>query len=71
MKCVAVVSGGLDSAVLAYHLRVDGWELRLVSFDYGQRHRTELDHAAALAAGLAARHDVIDLRSAASGGRPA
>jgi 7-cyano-7-deazaguanine synthase len=53
----------LDSAVLAYHLRVDGWELRLVSFDYGQRHRTELDHAATLAAGLEARHDIIDLRS--------
>jgi 7-cyano-7-deazaguanine synthase len=53
----------LDSAVLAHRLLADGWELRLVSFDYGQRHRTELDHAARLAAGLGARHDVIDLRS--------
>jgi 7-cyano-7-deazaguanine synthase len=63
MRCVAVVSGGLDSAVLAHHLRADGWDLRLVSFDYGQRHRTELQHAATLAAGLDARHDVVDLRS--------
>jgi 7-cyano-7-deazaguanine synthase len=53
----------LDSAVLAYHLQVDGWELRLVSFDYGQRHRVELDHAATLAAGLDVPHDVVDLRS--------
>lgn len=60
--CVAVVSGGLDSAVLAHHLRADGWDLRLVSFDYGQRHRVELEHAGALAAGLDARHDVVDLR---------
>ena len=60
---VAVVSGGLDSAVLAHHLRNHGWELRLLSFDYGQRHAKELDCAAVLAAGLGARHDVVDLRS--------
>lgn len=63
---VAVVSGGLDSAVLAFHLRAEGWGLRLVSFDYGQRHAVELDHARRLAADLGSdvRHDVIDLRSA-------
>lgn len=62
-SCVAVVSGGLDSAVLAHHLRADGWQLRLLSFDYGQRHRVELECAGRLAAGLGARHDVVDLRS--------
>ena len=62
--CVAVVSGGLDSAVLAHHLRNHGWDLRLLSFDYGQRHAKELDHARLLAAALDARHDVVDLRSA-------
>jgi 7-cyano-7-deazaguanine synthase len=62
--CVAVVSGGLDSAVLAHHLRNHGWDLRLLSFDYGQRHVTELDHARTLAGTLDARHDVVDLRSA-------
>ena len=61
---VAVVSGGLDSAVLAHVLRADGWELRLVSFDYGQRHAVELEHARALAAALGVPHDVVDLRSA-------
>ena len=61
--CVAVVSGGLDSAVLAHHLRDEGWDLRLVSFDYGQRHRVELDHASAMAGALGATHDVVDLRS--------
>ena len=62
-SCVAVVSGGLDSAVLASHLRDDGWDLRLLSFDYGQRHAKELDCAGVLAARLGARHDVVDLRS--------
>ena len=61
--CVAVVSGGLDSAVLAHHLRDHGWGLRLLSFDYGQRHAKELDCARVLAAALGARHDVVDLRS--------
>lgn len=62
--CVAVVSGGLDSAVLAHHLRGEGWALRLLSFDYGQRHARELEHADRLAARLGARHDVVDLSSA-------
>lgn len=61
---VAVVSGGLDSAVLAHHLRAEGWVLRLLSFDYGQRHAVELSHAHRLAADISARIDVVDLRSA-------
>lgn len=61
---VAVVSGGLDSAVLAHHLRAEGWGLRLLSFDYGQRHAVELDRARVLAGHLGAPHDVVDLRSA-------
>lgn len=60
---VVVVSGGLDSAVLAHHLAaVPDSAIRLLSFDYGQRHRKELDHAARLAGALDARHDVVDLR---------
>jgi 7-cyano-7-deazaguanine synthase len=61
--CVAIVSGGMDSAVLAHHLRAEGWSLRLLSFDYGQRHAKELDHARKLAAALGAPHEVVDLRS--------
>lgn len=61
--CVAVVSGGLDSAVLAHHLRADGWALHLVSFDYGQRHNVELEHATSMAAAMGVAHDVIDLRA--------
>lgn len=61
---VTVVSGGLDSSVLAHHLRAEGWKLRLLSFDYGQRHAVELTYARALGERLGCRHDVVDLRSA-------
>lgn len=60
---VGVVSGGLDSTTMAFALRAVGSQLSLVSFDYGQRHRTELDAARAVAQQLGAPHDVIDLRS--------
>jgi 7-cyano-7-deazaguanine synthase len=67
MKVVAVMSGGLDSTVLGYLLRSQGHELRVISFDYGQRHRKELDYARAVAADLAAPWTLIDLAVAGLG----
>jgi 7-cyano-7-deazaguanine synthase len=61
---VCVVSGGLDSSVLAHHVRAEKRIVRLLSFDYGQRHAKELEYAALLARDLRAQHDVVDLRSA-------
>jgi 7-cyano-7-deazaguanine synthase len=61
---VAVVSGGLDSTVMAYALRAEGHRLHAISFDYGQRHRRELDCARALAADLGAPWELVDLRAA-------
>jgi 7-cyano-7-deazaguanine synthase len=59
---VAIVSGGMDSTVLAYLMHHSGARLTLLSFDYGQRHRTELDYARRTALALAAEHHVVDLR---------
>lgn len=61
MKAIAIVSGGMDSVTLAYLLRDQGYDLHLLSFDYGQRHRKELQFAGLCAAALGARHDVINL----------
>jgi len=61
---VAVVSGGLDSTVMAYALRAEGHRLHAISFDYGQRHRKELDCARDLAADLGAPWELVDLRAA-------
>ena len=44
-KAVVLVSGGLDSATVLAIARREGWELHAISFDYGQRHRFELDSA--------------------------
>ena len=42
---VAVVSGGIDSVTLAHLLHSQGWNLHLLAFDYGQRHKKELEFA--------------------------
>ncbi|MGH3871581.1 MAG: 7-cyano-7-deazaguanine synthase QueC [Pseudonocardiaceae bacterium] len=60
---VLAASGGLDSTTLAYHLHAAGVRLVLLSCDYGQRHRRELEFAAALAIRLGIRHHRVDLRS--------
>src|SRR5260370_9587461 len=58
---LVVCSGGLDSVTLAHKVGVEQRLIHLVSFDYGQRHRKELDFARACAARLRVAHDVIDI----------
>jgi 7-cyano-7-deazaguanine synthase len=63
---VLLLSGGLDSATCGALARRDGFELFAVSFDYGQRHRAELDAARQVAEHLGVRRHVtvpIDLRA--------
>ena len=61
MSIVAICSGGLDSVTLAYKVASESALKRLVSFDYGQRHRKELAFARHCAEALRVPHDVIDL----------
>jgi 7-cyano-7-deazaguanine synthase len=63
MRIVAVVSGGIDSVVMAHHLAAQGHELHLVAVDYGQRHSKELVFAAATARRLNAPYEEVDLRA--------
>jgi len=58
---LVVCSGGLDSVTLAHKVAVEQRLIRLVSFDYGQRHRKELAFAHACAARLRVAHDVVDI----------
>lgn len=62
MKTLVVCSGGLDSVSLAHIVARDHDLARLVSFDYGQRHRKELDFAAEAATRLGVPHHLIDMR---------
>ena len=51
---VILLSGGLDSATTLAIAQRQGFACHAVSFDYGQRHRTELDAAARVAERLGA-----------------
>jgi len=64
-KAVCLLSGGLDSTTCLALARRDGYECYALSFDYGQRHLTELDAARRVAGSIgAAAHRIakIDLR---------
>ncbi|MFJ4700650.1 7-cyano-7-deazaguanine synthase QueC [Streptomyces sp. NPDC088768] len=60
---VLIASGGMDSAVTAYELRDRGSEVFLLLFDYGQRHRIELEHLAQISERLAVPYATVDLSS--------
>ena len=62
-KGVVVFSGGMDSATLLYSLLGRSPEVHALGFNYGQRHRKELQYAAALAADLGVPYTVVDLGS--------
>lgn len=64
MKCILVIlSGGMDSSVLLYQLHREGHDVSALSFDYGQRHRKELDCARDLCARLGVPWALADLSS--------
>jgi len=43
-KAIAICSGGLDSTVMLYEMVHRGIETIVLSFDYGQKHKIELDY---------------------------
>jgi 7-cyano-7-deazaguanine synthase len=58
-KAVCLLSGGLDSAVCLAVARSEGYECYALTFDYGQRHRVELEAAARVARNLGAIRHVV------------
>ncbi len=68
-KAVVMLSGGLDSATVLAMAREQDYETYALSFDYGQRHRSELQAAARVALALGAReHRIVKLDLTGWGG---
>ena len=44
-KAVLSLSGGMDSSSLLLHLLANGYEVTALGFDYGQKHKIELERA--------------------------
>lgn len=68
-KAVILLSGGLDSATVVAMAKAEGYACYTMSFDYGQRHRAELNAAARVAQDLGVvEHKVIGLNLNGIGG---
>lgn len=68
-KAVVLLSGGLDSATILAQARAAGFACYSMSFDYGQRHRVELQAAERVAAQLGVvEHKVVGLNLNGIGG---
>ena len=68
-KAVILLSGGLDSATVVAMAKADGYACYTMSFDYGQRHRAELQAAERVARQLGViEHKVIGLDLNGMGG---
>ena len=49
-QAVLSLSGGMDSSTLLLHLLANDYDVTALSFDYGQKHRVELERAQSLVA---------------------
>jgi 7-cyano-7-deazaguanine synthase len=61
MTAVVVTSGGMDSTTAVYWARHFFGDIECMSFDYGQRHKKELEYAAETAKRLGVKHNIVDL----------
>jgi 7-cyano-7-deazaguanine synthase len=58
-NAVVLFSGGMDSATVLAYAKSQGFDCYCISFDYGQRHRYELEAASKLAKEFAVREHFI------------
>ena len=62
-QAVLSLSGGMDSSSLLLHLLANGYEVTALGFDYGQKHKVELERAKSLV-------DYVNEKNCGCGGKP-
>jgi 7-cyano-7-deazaguanine synthase len=65
MKIVAIVSGGMDSTTLLYHMKAEGHRVSGLGFNYGQRHLKELDACTEICAEADIPFEIADISAIA------
>lgn len=60
-KTICILSGGMDSTTLLYKLLDEGRDVEALSFNYGQRHKLELEKAAKTCKKLEVPHKIVDI----------
>lgn len=60
-KAVVIVSGGMDSVTLLYKVIAEGYLPTVLSFNYGQRHKKELEYAKKITEKLGVEHKITNL----------
>ena len=62
-KCLVICSGGLDSSTMALIKKSKGYDVDLISFNYGQKAIKEVQSAQSLAVKLGGKYETIDISS--------
>ncbi|MGJ8680317.1 7-cyano-7-deazaguanine synthase QueC [Paraglaciecola sp.] len=60
-KVVVIFSGGMDSFTVLNLAAKQGYEIFALSFNYGQRHKKELDYASNACKELGVHHKIVDI----------
>lgn len=61
-KGVVIVSGGMDSVTLMHDLKSKKYDLHALTFDYGQKHKKEIECATKNCEELEIEQDIIDMK---------
>lgn len=60
-KAVVLLSGGLDSATCLYWAKHQGYDCQCLIFDYGQRHKKEIQQAAKIAKTAKSPYQIVKI----------
>jgi 7-cyano-7-deazaguanine synthase len=61
-KAVLSLSGGMDSSSLLLHLLANSYEVTALGFDYGQKHKVELERATSLVEYLKSKNQPVNFQ---------